>query len=107
VKNEYFHAPMNDQHPSRRLLAICKRLLPTFIFYGVAVAALEVMGKISPGGPCAPGLGILFFFLLIPVVIGLLIYNIYLTVNRGKNNGIIALVHAAVLVFIFVVLNVG
>jgi hypothetical protein len=106
VKNEYFHAPMNDQHPFRRLLAIGKRLLPTFIFYGVAVAALVVMGKIFPGGPCVPGLGILFFFLLIPVVIGLLIYNIYLTF-KDQNNGIVALVHAAVLVFIFVALNVG
>jgi hypothetical protein len=87
------------------LLVIIKRLIPTFIFYACAVVNLFFLQKLSPGGPCTPGLSIVGFFLLIPLIIGLLIYNIYLAINKDQSHGIAAFIHAAVLVVIFVALN--
>jgi len=85
--------------------AAIKRLIPTFIFYGIAIAAVIFLDKMSPGGPCVPGLGFICFFFLIPVIFGLMIYNIYLTLHKNKRNGVVAALHAVVLIAIFVMLN--
>ena len=92
---------------TREFYAAIKRLLPTLIFYGIAIAAVIFLNKISPSGPCTPGWGILSFFLLMPVIFGLMIYNIYLTLHKNKRNGIVAALHAIVLVSIFVMLIFG
>ena len=89
-----------------KFYTIIKRLTPTFIFYAIAIAAIILLNKISPGGPCAPGLGIFCFFLLIPVIVGLMLYHIYLIANKGKKNGVIAAFHALVLLFIFIMMNI-
>ena len=98
---------MNEQRAYKKLWPVIKRLIPTFIFYAVAIAAIDVLNRLSPGGPCVPGLGAVAFFLLLPVIFGLCLYNTFLTFHREKNNGIQAIIHAAVLVIIFVLLNVG
>ena len=99
---------MNEQQPTeKKLWPVIKRLIPTFIFYAVAIVAIDVLSRLSPGGPCVPGGGVVAFFFLIPVIFGLCLYNTFLTFHRGKNNGIPAIIHAAVLVIIFVMLNVG
>ena len=89
---------------SPKKTATIKRLIPTFIFYAIAIAAVIFLNKISPSGPCVPGLGFLSFFLLIPVIFCLMIYNIYLTSHKGKKNGVIAAFHALVLMTIFIVM---
>jgi len=86
--------------------AAIKRLIPTLIFYMIAIAAVIFLNKISPSGPCTPGLGVFSFFLLMPVILGLMIYNIYLTLHKNKRNGIVAALHAVVLIAIFVMLNI-
>jgi hypothetical protein len=35
--------------------------------YAVAIATIYLLKKISPGGPCAAGLGDVAFFLLLPI----------------------------------------
>jgi hypothetical protein len=99
---------MNEQqHAEKKLWPVIRRLIPTFIFYAVAIVAIDVLNRLSPGGPCVPGGGALAFFLVIPVIFGLCLYNTFLTFHRGKKNGIQAIIHAAVLVIIFVLFNVG
>ncbi|OQP59095.1 hypothetical protein A3860_38990 [Niastella vici] len=98
---------MNEQRSYKKLWSVIKRVMPTLIFYAIAIVAIDVLNRLSPGGPCVPGLGVVAFFLFIPVIFGLFLYNIFLTFHRGKKNGIPAIIHAAVLVIIFVMLNVG
>jgi hypothetical protein len=82
-------------------MAIIKLIIPTVIFYAAAFAIITILNKISPGGPCTPGLAFFGFMFSIPVIIGLLIYNIYLAIKKDNLYGIIAMVHAIVLVVIF------
>ena len=95
-----------DTSGPTKFYAAIKRLIPTFIFYAIAISAVVILEKIGPSGPCTPGLGVFCFFLLVPVVFGLMIYNIYLIVNKGKKNGVIAAFHALVLLAVFIMLNI-
>ena len=81
-----------------------KLIKPTLLFYAIAVAAIYILGKISPSGPCTPGLGDLSFFLLLPIAGGLLLRNIYLTFKVDKSNLIIVILHIVALGLIFAVM---
>ena len=50
--------------------------LHTLIFYAVSITIVEMLDKISPSGPFVPGLGVVSFLLLIPVVGVLVVRNI-------------------------------
>lgn len=71
--------------------------MPTLIFYTIAITTIEVLGKISPGGPCNPGLGVLVFMLLITVTGFLIVRNIILAINRGKKYWIIVGLHLLII----------
>ncbi|MEO6135024.1 MAG: hypothetical protein ABIP35_07720 [Ginsengibacter sp.] len=81
-----------------------KLIRPTLLFYAVAIAAVYILGKFSPSGPCTPGLGALSFFLLIPIAAVLLLRNIYLTIKVDKANLINIILHIAAIVILFKVM---
>jgi hypothetical protein len=49
--------------------------LPTLVFYFASFALGFLLEKISPTGPCTPGLGVLWFLFLPFISFGLLIKN--------------------------------
>jgi ACR3 family arsenite efflux pump ArsB len=65
-------------------LLTLKIITPTLIFYSIAAAMIALLEWLFPSGPCTPGLGVLSFFLLIPVSVGLLIRNVILTFTDRK-----------------------
>jgi hypothetical protein len=81
-----------------------KLIRPTLLFYVVAAATIYILEKISPSGPCTPGLGVLSFFLLIPIAVGLLLLNIYLTIKGDKENLINVFIHAAAIILLFIIM---
>jgi hypothetical protein len=70
----------------------------------VAAATIYILEKISPSGPCSPGFGVLSFFLLIPIAVGLLLLNIYLTIKVDKKNLINVFIHAAAIILLFIIM---
>jgi hypothetical protein len=74
-----------------------KLLIPTLLFYAIALTIVYLLDKISPTGPCTPGLGIISFMCLIPISIVLVIRNIYLAVKIDKSNFIVAIMHIVVM----------
>ena len=82
-----------------------KQLIPTLLFYAAAAAVIFILNRISPSGPCTPGMGILAFFLLLPTIIGLLLRNIYLAVKINRINTANAVLHGIALCIIFLVLQ--
>lgn len=81
-----------------------KVVRPTFLFYAVATATIFLLEKFFPSGPCMPGLGVLSFFILFPIVIGLLIRNVYLTVSGNKGNLGVVILHAIALITLLVIM---
>jgi hypothetical protein len=72
---------------------IIKYITPTLLFYAAAAGVVFLLMKFFPSGPCAPGLGLLSFFLLFPVSIGLLIRNMYVTIKHDKSNLVAVAIH--------------
>ena len=81
-----------------------KRIRSTLLFYVAAIATVYILEKVLPSGPCTPGLGVLSFFLLIPIVVGLLFRNIYLTIKVDKENLTNVIIHAVALILLFVLM---
>jgi hypothetical protein len=82
-----------------------KQIRPTLLFYALAIAAVYILEKLSPSGPCSPGLGVLAFFLLIPIVAALLIRNIYLTLKVDKVNFANVILHIVALILTFILMR--
>ena len=83
------------------LVKILKLVMPTVLFYPVAVLIAELCEKWSPGGPCVPGGGMFAFFILIPITIILIIRDILLAINKDKQYIIRLILHAAILTTFF------
>lgn len=79
-----------------------KIIRPTLLFYIVAATTVYILEKVSPSGPCTPGLGVLSFFLLIPIVVGLLLRNVYLTIKVDKKNLIKVVIHSVAIILLFI-----
>lgn len=82
-----------------------KQLIPSLLFYAFAAAAIFILNRFSPSGPCTPGMGILAFFLLLPTIIVLLLRNIYLAVKVDRINIANAVLHGIALCIIFLILQ--
>ncbi|GEM_PF-1414512 len=81
-----------------------KLINPTLIFYVVTATIIYILDKVSPSGPCTPGLGVLSFFFLIPIVVALLLRNIYAAFTTDKKKFITAIMHGVAIVLLFVLL---
>jgi len=81
-----------------------KLIRPTLLFYIVAATAIYILEKVSPSGPCTPGLGLLSFFLLIPITVGLLLRNIYLTIKVDRENLLNVIIHTAAIILLFIIM---
>ena len=79
-------------------------IAPTLLFYALAFTFVFVLEKFSPSGPCTPGLGLLSFFLLIPIIFGLLIKNLYVTIKKTRQNVSIVILHAVAIIVLFVII---
>lgn len=86
--------------PYMTLTGAFKLIFPTILFYIGSIATIYLFEKLSPSGPCTPGLGFMACLLFIPLAIALLLRNIYLTIVGDRKNGIVALLHAAILMTI-------
>jgi hypothetical protein len=78
-----------------------KLFIPTIIFYLIAATVVFTLDKISPSGPCTPGLGILSLFCVVVICFGLLIKNIYLSFKKDKMNLPVALFHGLAITIFF------
>lgn len=84
-----------------------KLIIPTVLFYPVAVLIAELCEKWSPGGPCVPGGGMFAFFILIPIAIILIIRDIFLAINKDKQYIIRVILHAIILTTFFLLAAYG
>jgi hypothetical protein len=71
-----------------------KRTAFTAGYYAISIILFFFLNGVSPSGPCNPGAGFLVFMIMIPVSIGLLCRNIYVTSKAGKENVAATLIHA-------------
>ena len=110
--NEYQHsrkpwplvAMLTDTAFKKQNTLTLKIVRPTLLFYIVAAATIFGLEKFSPSGPCTPGLGVLSFFLLIPITVGLLLHNIYLTLKVDKRNRMNVIIHSVAIIILFAIM---
>jgi hypothetical protein len=62
---------MKPSSPALKMTAL------TLGFYFLTSVVIYLLEKVSPSGPCTPGLGILSFFVAIPVAMILFCLNLY------------------------------
>jgi hypothetical protein len=73
----------------------------------VAISGMKVLEKISPSGPCNPGLGVLAFLLFIPLVAILIIRIIYLAFARNKKYRVILASHLLIIALFIILSYIG
>lgn len=76
-------------------------------FYGVAAATVSILEKISPSGPCTPGLGVLAFFLSVPVALILFCINAYRVVMGETEHTGSLIVHGVVILGVMLFLKLS
>lgn len=74
----------------------------TAIFYGITASAAYLLEKISPSGPCTPGLGVIIFLLAVPVAIILLCINLYKIIMGETEHIDSAIVHVIVIAVVMI-----
>jgi hypothetical protein len=70
-----------------------KIVIPTLLFYTIAILTIAVAWHFSPSGPCVPGLGVLFTLLLMPLSGILLFVNTFRALTRDKLYMLPAILH--------------
>jgi hypothetical protein len=85
---------------------IARRIIKTILFYILSFIVLSILEKQSPSGPCVPGLGMLGFFLLIPISIVLFLINLYKSAEVDKVYLYSALIHLLIWAGIFLWLRI-
>jgi len=83
-----------------------KKLIKTIAFYFSFSFIALLLEKLSPSGPCVPGLGILSFLLLIPISLVLCIYNFVKLKKDDSSNLPSAIIHLSVSLLMFLVIGV-
>jgi hypothetical protein len=73
-----------------------KIIAPTLAFYLICFLILSYLFKVSPSGPCVPGMGVMAFLLLVPVIAFLLLRNVFFAVKGSRTHLVRALLHALV-----------
>jgi hypothetical protein len=73
-----------------------KAVAPTILFYVVSVLLVLYLFKVSPSGPCVPGMGVMTFLLLVPVIAFLLLRNVFFAVKGSRTHLVRAFLHALV-----------
>jgi hypothetical protein len=86
---------------------LLKQLTAPLIFYSTAVAAIFLGDHFAPSGPCAPGLGMLAFMLLLPITCILFLLNFYRAVSRGSAFYAVTVLHALALVILALIMKFG
>jgi hypothetical protein len=65
----------------------------TILFYILASLAVYLLNKVSPSGPCTPGMGALLGILMIGVSIALLVWNLIQVIFKDKGYLYSVIVH--------------
>jgi hypothetical protein len=94
------HANLTGMNPLNTL----KLIFPTLLFYAIGIGTCLFLHKIDRGGPCVPGWGAIVFFLFLPVAISLMLRNIILALRTDKRHGIPAVLHAVILITLFLII---
>jgi hypothetical protein len=76
---------------------VIRLVIPTIIYYAVSLTAILFLHKLSPGGPCVPGFGVLAAFVVFWTTIALLARNYYLAISGNKKHYLVAIIHTLVL----------
>jgi len=80
-----------------------KPVIPTLAYYAVGISIVFILNKISPSGPCTPGLGALAFLLFILVSAILVIRNICLAIKDNRKYLVAVITHVVVLSILFII----
>lgn len=75
---------------------IASRIITTSSFYIVSFIIIAILEKQGPSGACAPGLGMMAFFLLIPVSAVLFLISLYKSAEQDRTYLYSAMVHILV-----------
>lgn len=75
---------------------IASRIIKTSSFYIVSFIIIAILEKQGPSGACAPGLGMMAFFLLIPTSVVLFLISLYNSAEKDKTYLYSAMVHILV-----------
>lgn len=83
-----------------------KAITPTIVFYLVCYLLVAYLFKVSPSGPCAPGMGVIATILLIPVVSFLILRNLFFGIKGSTTHLIRAGLHVLVCCSIILAANI-
>jgi hypothetical protein len=86
---------------------IAKRIINTALFYTLSFIILPILEYQSPSGPCVPGLGMLGFFLLIPISAVLFLISLYKAAEVNKVYLYSSLIHLLVWLGLFLWLRLN
>jgi hypothetical protein len=84
----------------RTINPITKTALTNIVFYLAAFTLIYIGNKESSGGPCVPGMGFLFYMLLIPFSLTSSIKNAILAVRGNEIRYVSLLIHFTALIII-------
>jgi hypothetical protein len=84
-----------------------RKSLITIAFYVAAALLIELLDRVSPGGPCNPGLGDMLFILLIPGSAIFFFISLYKTIRTDRINVYPTIIHLLVFVAILICLRMG
>ena len=68
-----------------------KKLLLTIIFYLICFPIFLILEKIIPSKMCSPGLGVIFIYLFLPLIILFLIVRNIVLIYKGHKENIYSL----------------
>ncbi len=78
------------------------------LFYTLYIVLLFISDLLFPGGPCTPGLGLLFLILLIPISIILFFVDLYKFYRNAENSRLYCLlIHAVVWIGLFIFIKLS
>ena len=86
-------------------MTLQKHLTYTVIFYVATAVLVTILEKLAPSNMCNPGLGMLLFFVSVPVVFVLIINSIRLALVRSADFIWLLALHLALIGLSFAVLS--
>jgi hypothetical protein len=81
--------------------AITQQIIKTTSFYAVSFIILGILENESPAAACVPGLGMMGFFLLIPISVVLFLISLYKGAQVNKAYLYSSLIHLLFWISIF------
>jgi hypothetical protein len=94
---------MKDSSKPSALIFSPKPIFVTLGIYAILAALIYWADRVSPGGPCTPGMGILLL-LLVPIISAILLVVTLVLVLRGRRTQIVPAILHGLVIIAFVIL---